>query len=108
VGAPAQEAATETRPATDWATGLLPREERDRFTRRLQHAVSSFVEAPRTSVEEADAILEEAEARLAEVLTERHRILRESWAGRDSAAETEELRLALRRYRELAEQFLGS
>ncbi|MHC3474388.1 hypothetical protein ACYF6T_37600 [Streptomyces sp. 7R007] len=92
---------------------LLPSEECDKFTLRLQHAVSGFVDAPRESVQEADHVLEELAGRFTEAITQRRRTLRMSWQDRDGGAEksatstdTEQLRLALRDYRELAERLL--
>ncbi|SDK01248.1 hypothetical protein [Streptomyces indicus] len=108
--------------------GLLAREERDKLTQRLQHAVTTFVDAPQESVREADRVIEEATSRLTALLAERHRNLRSSWsegpgtkaaegtatapdgphgvAEGGAAADTERLRLALRDYREFAERLL--
>jgi hypothetical protein len=91
------------------ATPLLPREECDRFEQQLQHAVAEFVEEPRHAVEEADRTLEEIAARFTDAVTRRRRTLRMSWQSTDTpgaADDTEQLRLALRDYRELAELLL--
>ncbi|MET7688297.1 hypothetical protein ABZT06_09995 [Streptomyces sp. NPDC005483] len=95
--------------------GLLPHDECDKLSTRLQHAVAGFVDEPRSAVEEADHVLEEAAARFTEAVTQRRRTLRNSWqsgdGGRDkamSAGDTEQLRLALRDYRELTERLLHS
>ncbi|MFG2191423.1 hypothetical protein [Streptomyces sp. NPDC048639] len=118
---------------------VLPRAESDDLSLRLQHAVIGFVDDPRVSVEEADAILEEAAAQFAAALAERRRILRNAWHGPadPSAAQsgmpaeagtsgsngttpsndnsdgnasghigTEELRTALRDYRDLVQRLL--
>ncbi|MEU6347936.1 hypothetical protein ABZ896_01250 [Streptomyces sp. NPDC047072] len=92
---------------------LLPGDECDKLTTRLQHAVAGFVDGPRTAVEEADHVLEEAAARFTEAVKERRRTLRTSWQGDGGAGksgvsdgDTEQLRLALRDYRELAERLL--
>ncbi|MGW8060799.1 hypothetical protein ACVV2G_00625 [Streptomyces ziwulingensis] len=90
---------------------LLPHDELDKFGQRLQHAVAGFVDAPRASVEEADRVLEEITARFTEAVTHRRRTLRTSWhdAGGDDHAtstDTEQLRLALRDYRELADRLM--
>lgn len=71
--------------------------------------MTGFVDAPRASVEEADRVLEEIAARLTDAVAQRHRTLRTSWqgTGEDSDApstDTEQLRLALRDYRELADR----
>ncbi|MGY1456623.1 hypothetical protein [Streptomyces sp. SS8] len=90
----------------DAGTGLLTPQERERFGRRLHDAVTGFVDGPRRSVEEADAVFEEISRRIAELLTERHRRLREPWHGEDSAERTEDLRRALREYRDAADRLL--
>ncbi|MER8011029.1 MULTISPECIES: hypothetical protein [unclassified Streptomyces] len=94
-------------------TRLLPHDECDKLEARLRHAVAGFVDGPRDAVQEADQVLEEIAGRFAEAVTRRRRTLRMSWqdgksGGADEAArtDTEQLRLALRDYRELAERLL--
>ncbi|MGP4048035.1 hypothetical protein [Streptomyces sp. 2A115] len=86
---------------------LMSRDEGDKWTLRLQHAVAGFVDGPRESVEEADQVLQEVTERFSDAVTQRRRTLRTSWqtAG-DDKADTEQLRLVLRDYRELAERML--
>ncbi|MET9777494.1 hypothetical protein ABZ023_25090 [Streptomyces sp. NPDC006367] len=91
--------------------GLLPHEECDRLGQRLRHAVAEFVDEPRASVEEADRVLEEIAARLADAVAHRRRTLRTSWQDgaeetRATSTDTEQLRLALRDYRELADRLM--
>ncbi|MFF5881838.1 hypothetical protein [Streptomyces sp. NPDC012589] len=92
---------------------LLPHGDLDALTAQLQHAVTGFVDAPREAVEEADQVLQDLTARFTEAVTERRRTLRRSWQTTDgapdtaaAATDTEQLRLALRDYRELAERLL--
>lgn len=100
---------------------LLPREESDKLTARLEHAVGGFVDGPRDAVEEADEVLQELAARLTDAVQRRRRALRGSWqpsgtgeGGTKEGAsatvattpDTEQLRLALRDYRELTERLL--
>ncbi|MET9454191.1 hypothetical protein ABZY05_03745 [Streptomyces canus] len=95
---------------------LLPHEESEKLSTRLQHAVAGFVDEPRSAVEEADHVLEEVAARFTDAVKQRRRTLRNSWqtgdGGRDDkavgAGDTEQLRLALRDYRELTERLLHS
>lgn len=87
-------------------SALLHHDERDKFGLRLQQALSTFVESPRQAVEEADALFEETVRHLTDTLTERRRTLRAGWQGHDTEAHTEELRLALRQYREATERLL--
>ncbi len=92
---------------------LFPHDETDKLGLRLQHAVAGFVDGPRASVEEADHVLEEIAARFTEAVAQRRRTLRHSWQSVESgegkpvsSADTEQLRLALKDYRELAERLL--
>lgn len=95
------------------ATPLFPHDESDKFELKLQHAVSGFVDGPRAAVEEADHVLEELTTRFNEAMTQRRRTLRGAWestdraeGGPESSTDTEQLRVALRDYRELAERLL--
>lgn len=91
---------------------LIPQSESDKLNVRLQEALSTFVDGPRRSVEEAADVLEEAVERLTTALSERPRALRDSWDAKggksdgSTAADTEDLRLALRSYREVTERLL--
>lgn len=86
---------------------VLPTSEHDKLNQRLRYAVSGFVDAPRGSVEEADTLLEEISARLVDLLAERRHTLRAAWhEGGAGTAETEELRLAMRGYRNVLERLL--
>jgi len=108
--APAPVRVRETGSSHGHGTGLLPQDERDKLTLRLQHAVTGFVDGPRESVEEADRVLEEVTARFTEAMARSRRTVRatlRSADGKDSG-DTEQLRLALRDYRALAERLLHS
>lgn len=109
-------ATTEGRAADAWpappgpaATGLrvplLPHAEREQWETRLLQTAAGFLEAPRTAVEEADRELEEIAARFTEAVTRRRRTLRMSWQ-EGVESDTEQLRLALRDYEELAGRLL--
>ncbi|GGY45444.1 hypothetical protein [Streptomyces djakartensis] len=102
-------------PGTSGTRGahLLPHEESDKLLAQLQHAVAGFVDGPRAAVEEADHVLEEITARFTEAVTQRRHTLRRSLQDVDggegtpvSSGDTEQLRLALKDYRELAERLL--
>lgn len=82
-------------------------EEVDRLGRRMDRAVGGFVDDPRRSVREADAVLDEAAARLTRLLEERRSTLRGSWHGDNGERTgTEELRIALTKYRDMTRQLL--
>ncbi|MCX4909117.1 hypothetical protein [Streptomyces sp. NBC_00878] len=108
---PGNPAATQAKATPGTAGGiggrLMSPEVGDKWTLQLQHAVAGFIDAPQGSVEEADKVLQEVAARFADAVTERRRTLRTSWqATGEGKADTEQLRLALRDYRELAERLL--
>ncbi|MGA5037975.1 hypothetical protein ACPCA8_13045 [Streptomyces capoamus] len=106
---PAAPAASGTPSGAD--APLLPHEETDRWERRLREVAVGFVDDPRVAVEEADRALEEITTRFTEAVTHRRRTLRTSWQGGEehgpaTETDTEQLRLALRDYRELAGRLL--
>nr|WP_245235930.1 hypothetical protein [Streptomyces durhamensis] len=102
----------ETAPAPSGAGApLLPHDETDRWERRMRQLAAGFVDEPRGAVEEADRALEEIVARFGDAVDRRRRTLRRSWEasedrGPGSETDTEQLRLALRDYRELAGRLL--
>lgn len=84
-----------------------PVAEIDRLGRRMDRAVGGFVDDPRRAVRDADAVLEDTVERLTRLLAERRRELRDSWHAEDGgAAGTEELRIALTRYRDITRHLL--
>lgn len=95
-----------TGPLSGSAGRLISADEREKLERRLHGAVSGFVDAPRKAVEQADRVLDETVTRVTALLTEQSDSLRTSWHGKDGTPATEELRLALRTYREVTERLL--
>ncbi|WP_369244798.1 hypothetical protein [Streptomyces sp. R41] len=85
---------------------LVSQGDRDKLTLRLQQALTAFVDSPRQAVEEADTVLDEVAIQFTNTLTERRRVLRASWQDQETDTQTEELRLALRQYREITERLL--
>ncbi|MES5819421.1 hypothetical protein [Streptomyces sp. RG80] len=85
---------------------LLPAEDRDRIVRRLGHAVNTFADAPDEALEEAEGAFDEATEALVNALAERRRVLRAGWQDQDPEAQSAELRLALREYREITGRLL--
>ncbi|MEU3843393.1 hypothetical protein AB0E88_25545 [Streptomyces sp. NPDC028635] len=106
--------ATAAAAAADGSSGpLMPHEEVDEFHERLSHTLAGFVDGPRDAVEEADRLLQEITAHVTDAVSRRRRTLRMTWqggeAGEDKPAtgtDTEQLRLALRDYRELSRRLL--
>jgi len=84
-------------------------DELERLSRRLERAVGGFVDDPRRAVREADAVMDEAAARLTRLLEERRTALRGTWHGDNGERTgTEELRVALTKYRDMTRQLLTS
>ncbi|NEC86234.1 hypothetical protein [Streptomyces sp. SID12501] len=90
---------------------LLPQDEQDRIVHRLQHALNTFADTPLKALEEAESAYDEATAQLVNALAERRSLLRAGW--QDQSRETQptetqadELRLALRQYREITQRML--
>lgn len=106
---------TASTPSHEEEARLLSHDEADKLALRLHHAVSGFVDGPKGAVEEADHVLEEIASRFTEAVTRRRRTLRGAWQSTEggegkptttTTTDTEQLRLALRDYRELAERLL--
>ena len=85
---------------------LLPSAERDRILLRLRHALNTFADTPREALEEAESAYDEATAQLVNALAERRRLLRADWQDQDSETQSDELRHALRQYREITQRLL--
>ncbi|WP_370517012.1 hypothetical protein [Streptomyces acidiscabies] len=84
---------------------LIARDECDKLELRMRHALAGFVDEPKGAVVEADQVLEELTARVTEAITRRRRTVRGAWQTGEGG-DTEQLRLALRDYRELCERLL--
>jgi hypothetical protein len=83
--------------AADAATDL-----RDRWT----EVQTGFVDEPRQAVEQADALVAEIMKRLADGFATERQALERQWSKGDDAS-TEELRIALRRYRSFFDRLLS-
>jgi hypothetical protein len=80
------------------AAQLLSPDEAKEFRVRWDTIQGGFVDEPRRAVEQADNLVAGAMKRLAEILADERSKLEGQWEREDSAS-TEDLRLALRRYR---------
>jgi hypothetical protein len=67
---------------------------------------TGFVDEPRRAVEEADALVAEVMTRLAEVFASERRQLEGQWERKEKVS-TEDLRVAMRRYRSFFERLLA-
>lgn len=80
------------------ATPLFSPEEAKDFRARWDSIQGTFVDEPRRAVEQADSLVTGAMKRLAEVFGDERAKLEGQW-DREESVSTEDLRLALRRYR---------
>jgi glutathione S-transferase len=86
---------------------LLTQEQSERFTEQWQEIQASFVDRPQEAVEKADALVEALMQRITRSFaTERERLERQ-WAADDKVS-TEDLRVALTRYRSFFERLLST
>jgi hypothetical protein len=86
---------------------LLPREDLDVFRNRWEQIQVGFVDEPRKSVEEADQLVAELMQSLAGAFSKARSDLETQWSGGRDAS-TEDLRVALRRYRTFFERLLAA
>jgi hypothetical protein len=95
----------DTADAQDERPSLLPDEQAERFTTRWQEIQASFVDQPRESVEQADALVADLMQRLAAGFSEERGRLEGQWDRGDDVS-TEDLRVALTRYRSFFDRLL--
>jgi hypothetical protein len=84
---------------------LFPSNELDGLRARWKDVQTAFVDEPRKAVEEADGLVASAMKRLAEVFAEERSGLEQQWDRGDHVS-TEDLRVALQRYRTFFERLL--
>src|SRR4029079_6003858 len=94
---PAETKAT-TADLRDDTPQLLPSDENDEFQRRWEQIQTGFVDEPRQTVEQADQLGAHVMKRLAEGFAAERERLEQQW-GRGEDVSTEDLRIALQRYR---------
>lgn len=86
---------------------LLPDDQSERFTTRWQEIQASFVDQPRDSVEQADALVADLMQRLAASFSNERERLEAQW-DRGNDVSTEDLRVALTRYRSFFDRLLSA
>jgi hypothetical protein len=99
---------TFTRPAAENAerTMLFRDEESGQFRTRWTDIQGAFVDSPRSAVERADALVAETMKRMAEMFAEERHKLEAQWDRGDNVT-TEDLRVALQRYRAFFDRLLN-
>jgi hypothetical protein len=87
---------------------LLPSDQSDRFEQRWQEIQTSFVDEPRRSVEQADTLVAELMQELAAGFSETRSGLEAQWDNDGGDVSTEDLRVALTRYRSFFNRLLSA
>jgi hypothetical protein len=87
-------------------TLLFPSEQCKNLSDEWQNIQASFVDAPRVSVQKADALVKKTVGILETSFAEMHNSLEQNWE-RDRQVSTEDLRLALQNYRSLFQRLLS-
>ena len=85
---------------------LFPNEELDGYRTQWDSIQTGFVDQPRAAVEQADALVSQLVTRLTEVFTRERSMLEGQWTKGDNVS-TEELRIALKRYRSFFHRLLS-
>jgi hypothetical protein len=93
-------------PVSESAVALFHDDEAGGFRARWDAIQTGFVDEPRSAVEQADALVQEMMKRLTEVFTSERSTLEQQW-GRGDNVSTEDLRVALKRYRSFFERLLS-
>ena len=86
---------------------LLPADQNEDFTSRWREIQTSFVDEPRESVEKADALVGDMMQGLAAIFSTERERLEAQWDSGDDVS-TEDLRVALTRYRSFFDRLLSA
>ena len=105
--APEREPAVRVEPPVQGETNapLFHDDEGRGFRTRWEGIQTGFVDEPRAAVQQADALVSEMIKRLSDVFAEERAGLEQHW-GRGENVSTEDLRIALKRYRSFFERLL--
>jgi enoyl-CoA hydratase/carnithine racemase len=102
----ARQAEAAPRAIDEKPTPLFADDELTGYRARWSGIQTGFVDEPRKAVEEADTLVAELMARLADGFAEERRRLESQWEKTEKIS-TEDLRLAMRRYRSFFERLLS-
>jgi hypothetical protein len=87
-------------------TALFPENESQDFHKRWTDIQTAFVDEPRRAVERADELVAQVIKRLADIFAQERSRLEGQW-GRGDNVSTEDLRVALQRYRAFFDRLLN-
>jgi hypothetical protein len=85
---------------------LFPNEDLEGYRTQWESIQAGFVDQPRAAVEEADALVSQVVTRLTDVFARERSTLEGQWAKGDNVS-TEDLRIALTRYRSFFHRLLS-
>jgi hypothetical protein len=88
-------------------TPLFERSDADTFGGRWESIQAAFVDHPKESVQQADELVGDLMQRLSRTFAQERSSLEEQWSSRDEVS-TEDLRIALQRYRSFFERLLAA
>ncbi|HEY4345976.1 MAG TPA: hypothetical protein VGM80_00175 [Gaiellaceae bacterium] len=91
----------------DGVAPLLPAADAERYSGDWKSVQGSFVDRPREAVEQADRLVADLMQQLAAEFSNTRANLEQQWEGADDAS-TEDLRLAMMRYRSFFERLLAA
>jgi len=94
-------------PNTARSGGLVDRDRAQNYRHRWTSIQAVFVDEPRDSVQQADALVEELMHDLTETFGSERARLEQQWSSGEEVS-TEQLRIALQRYRTFFEQLLSA
>jgi hypothetical protein len=97
----------ETHQSDDAGTASTLVEDSDELLERWQRAQAAFVDSPREAVQEAGVIVEDVLGRLRESFDAERSRLEEAWQAGDEPS-TEDLRVAIQRYRTFFDRLLAA
>lgn len=100
---------TNTAPVTpaEAEEGLIPTDEGQEYHRRWEEIQGRFVDQPRGSVEQADRLVATVISQLADTFARERSALERHWDRGDEVS-TEDLRVALQRYRSFFDRLLAA
>jgi len=88
------------------ATPLFPEHDSQDLRRRWSEVQTAFVDEPRTAVQQADSLVADVMKRLADVFAKERSTLEHQWDRGDNVT-TEDLRVALQKYRSFFDRLLA-
>jgi hypothetical protein len=92
--------------STERPTALLPADEATGLRRQWETIQIGFVDEPRSAVKDADGLVAQAMKRVAEVFADERAQLERQWSEGQNVS-TEDLRVALQRYRSFFDRLLA-